>query len=136
MSSYVLDLREIDKTKLYMVGGKGANLGELYSIEGIPVPEGFCVTTEAYKKMTENNDELNSLLDKLTHIKAEDREISVKLPAKFVWQSKERLFLRIYQKKYQIFFSSLEKTMGMQCAPVQLRRICRQPHLQASTTLI
>lgn len=82
MSSYVLDLREIDKTKLYMVGGKGANLGELYSIEGIPVPEGFCVTTEAYKKMTENNDELNSLLDKLTHIKAEDRENISKIAGK------------------------------------------------------
>ena len=29
MSSYILGFQEIDKTKLAMVGGKGANLGEL-----------------------------------------------------------------------------------------------------------
>jgi len=57
-----------------MVGGKGANLGELSKIEGIPVPEGFCVTTEGYKKITGNNEELNSLLDELSHLRVEDRE--------------------------------------------------------------
>ena len=59
MNSNVLGFPEIDKTKLMLVGGKGANLGELSRIEGIQVPEGFCVTTEAYKKITENNQELN-----------------------------------------------------------------------------
>ena len=53
MNSYVLGFQEIDKTKLAMVGGKGANLGELSRIEGIRVPEGFCVTTEAYKEINE-----------------------------------------------------------------------------------
>lgn len=60
--------------KLHMVGGKGANLGELSKVEGIMVPEGFCVTSKAYKKITENNKEFNSLLDKLSHLKVEDRE--------------------------------------------------------------
>jgi pyruvate,water dikinase len=66
-----------------VVGGKGANLGELSRIEGIQVPEGFCVITEAYKKLTENNQELNSLLDELMRLKAEERknigEISAKI---------------------------------------------------------
>ncbi len=65
------------------VGGKGANLGELSRIKGILVPEGFCVTTEAYKKIIENNQELNSLLDELTRRKAEERkkisEVSAKI---------------------------------------------------------
>ncbi|MBE6067202.1 MAG: phosphoenolpyruvate synthase [Clostridium lundense] len=74
MNSYVLSFREIDKTKLSMVGGKGANLGELSRLKGILVPEGFCVTTEAYKKLTENNQELNGLLDELSHLRVEDRE--------------------------------------------------------------
>ncbi|MBV7272780.1 phosphoenolpyruvate synthase [Clostridium sp. PL3] len=74
MNSYVLSFQEIDKTKLSMVGGKGANLGELSKIEKILVPEGFCVTTEAYKKITENNEELNGLLDELSHLRVEDRE--------------------------------------------------------------
>jgi pyruvate,water dikinase len=74
MNSYVLGFQEIDKTKLSMVGGKGANLGELSRIEGIQVPEGFCVTTEAYKEIIRNNEEFNSLLDRLSLLKADNRE--------------------------------------------------------------
>lgn len=73
MNAYVLCHQEIDRTKFMVVGGKGANLGELSRINGIRVPEGFCVTTEAYKKITENNQEFNSLLDELTRLKAEER---------------------------------------------------------------
>ena len=74
MNSYLLGFQEIDKTKLAVVGGKGANLGELSRIEGIQVPEGFCVTTEAYKEIIGNNEELNSLLDQLSLLKADNRE--------------------------------------------------------------
>ncbi|WP_368487506.1 phosphoenolpyruvate synthase [Clostridium sp. BJN0013] len=74
MNSYVLDFQEIDKTKLAIVGGKGANLGELSRIEGIQVPEGFCVTTESYKEIIGNNEEFNSLLDQLSLLKADNRE--------------------------------------------------------------
>ncbi len=74
MKTYTLCFREIDRTKFMLAGGKGTNLGELSRIEGIQVPEGFCVTTEAYKKITENNQELKNLLDKLTRLKAEDRK--------------------------------------------------------------
>jgi phosphoenolpyruvate synthase/pyruvate phosphate dikinase len=51
MSSYVLGFQDIDKTKLMVVGGKGANLGELSKIEGIRVPDGFCISTEAFKRI-------------------------------------------------------------------------------------
>lgn len=72
MPTYVLELPEIDSTKLMLAGGKGANLGELSRIRGIQVPEGFCITTEAYKKI--NSRELDHLLDELTRFKAEDRK--------------------------------------------------------------
>ena len=74
MNAYVLGFQEIDKTKLALVGGKGANLGELSRIEGIRVPEGFCVTTEAYKSIIGQTPELYALLEQLSHLKAEDRE--------------------------------------------------------------
>lgn len=74
MNSYVLSFQEIDKTKSYLAGGKGANLGELSKAYGILVPEGFCVTTEAYKKITGNNIKLDGLLDEISHLGAEDRE--------------------------------------------------------------
>ena len=38
---------EIDKNDVNFVGGKGANLGEMYRL-GIPVPNGFIVTSQSY----------------------------------------------------------------------------------------
>jgi phosphoenolpyruvate synthase/pyruvate phosphate dikinase len=71
---YVLGFASINKLMLASVGGKGANLGELSKIAGIQVPDGFCVTTQAFKKVTGNNPEFNSLLGVLTQCKANDRE--------------------------------------------------------------
>jgi pyruvate,water dikinase len=48
----VKDLREIDGTMPAVVGGKAANLGEL-TRAGLPVPQGFCVTTDAYRAVAE-----------------------------------------------------------------------------------
>jgi pyruvate,water dikinase len=53
MGPYVLDLQEIDQTRIDAVGGKGANLGELSRIEGVDVPPGFCVTTAAFRRALE-----------------------------------------------------------------------------------
>ncbi len=44
---------ELGKEDVPLVGGKGANLGELTNA-GIPVPPGFCVTAEAYKYFVNN----------------------------------------------------------------------------------
>ena len=74
MKPYVLAFREIDKTSQMVVGGKGMNLGECSRIEGILVPEGFCVTTEAYKRVIGKNEELPQLLDQLAVLKADERE--------------------------------------------------------------
>ncbi|QNN41358.1 phosphoenolpyruvate synthase [Pedobacter roseus] len=73
MSEYVIGFHEIDRSGILKVGGKGANLGELSKIDGIAVPDGFCVTTEVFKKITENNQEIKTLLEKLSDLKAEDR---------------------------------------------------------------
>lgn len=74
MKPYVLEFREIDKTKQMVVGGKGMNLGECSRIDGILVPEGFCVTTEAFKRVIGENDELHQLLDQLTVQKVDERK--------------------------------------------------------------
>lgn len=74
----MLGFREIDHTTLMAVGGKGLNLGELSRIKEIRVPDGFCVTTEAYKKIICNNCEMSDFLDKLGQLRADDRgQISV-----------------------------------------------------------
>ncbi|HBP64938.1 MAG TPA: phosphoenolpyruvate synthase, partial [Desulfosporosinus sp.] len=51
---YTLFFEEIDKKDLPLVGGKGANLGELTKA-GFPVPRGFCVTTGAYQAFLTHN---------------------------------------------------------------------------------
>ncbi|WP_242696437.1 phosphoenolpyruvate synthase [Longitalea luteola] len=82
ISSWVFGFQEINQSTLAIAGGKGANLGELSRIQGIQVPEGFCISTQAYKKITDNNKELDSLLDELTSCKAQDRERINKLSAR------------------------------------------------------
>ncbi|MEE4534932.1 phosphoenolpyruvate synthase [Bacillus velezensis] len=83
MSSLVLGIHEIEKTQPLLVGGKGLHLGELSKIQGIQVPEGFCVTTAGYQKAIEQNETLQALLDQLTMLKVENRnqigEVSKKI---------------------------------------------------------
>jgi len=63
----LLDIAELRKEDIALVGGKGANLGEMTE-NGFPVPEGFVVTTEAFTHFLEKNsliERLNCLAGKL-----------------------------------------------------------------------
>ncbi len=71
---YVLGLGEIDATKHAIAGGKGANLGELSRIETIRVPDGFCLTTEAFKKTIGENSAVHQLLDRLSLLGTDDQD--------------------------------------------------------------
>lgn len=73
MNPYIITFNKIHKSDLMMVGGKGVNLGELSRVDGIRVPDGFCVTTEAYRKAIENNADLDVLMGKLSELKSDDR---------------------------------------------------------------
>src|SRR4028118_1969274 len=74
MGCYVLGFQEIDQTQVAVVGGKGAPLGELSRIEGIRVPPGFCVTTDAFKRIMAEAPSIDDRLDRLSHLKPDDRE--------------------------------------------------------------
>ena len=65
MEPLIRTLEQVDARSLALVGGKGANLGELVAA-GVPVPPGFCVTTVAYQRFLT----ANSLLGPLTAILA------------------------------------------------------------------
>jgi len=54
MPALVLPFSKIRKEDIPLVGGKGANLGEMASF-GIPVPNGFVITAQAYQKMIDHN---------------------------------------------------------------------------------
>jgi len=70
----VLDLREVDETRVALVGGKGAHLGALSRIEGVRVPGGFCVTTDAFRGAVAQAPSIDSLLDQLSRLNSDDGE--------------------------------------------------------------
>jgi pyruvate,water dikinase len=69
---YVLDLQELDRTQAGVAGGKGASLGELSRIEGIRVPAGFCVTTDAFRHATASS--IDDRLERLSRLRPDDHE--------------------------------------------------------------
>ncbi|MFE7900993.1 rifamycin-inactivating phosphotransferase [Streptomyces sp. NPDC057424] len=71
---YVLDLHEVGETHVAVVGGKGAHLGALARIEGIRVPGGFCVTTDAFRRAMTQAPSMADLLEQLSRLKPDDQE--------------------------------------------------------------
>ncbi|WP_257138862.1 phosphoenolpyruvate synthase [Streptomyces sp. rh34] len=71
---YVLDLEEVDETRVAAVGGKGAHLGGLSRIEGVRVPDGFCVTTDAFRRAMTEVPSIDDRLDELARLNPDDRE--------------------------------------------------------------
>lgn len=69
---HILWFKEIDKDDVGLVGGKGANLGEMASLD-LPVPPGFVVTAAAYFQFLKENN-----LGKL--IKQEVKKVDLERP--------------------------------------------------------
>src|SRR5450755_4564021 len=74
MGRDVVDLQEIDQTQVALAGGKGASLGELSRVEGIRVPAGFCVTTDAFRGILALAPSIVDRLDRLSRVEPDDRE--------------------------------------------------------------
>src|SRR4051812_42935968 len=68
---FVVRLRDLDAASVPLAGGKAANLGELLRA-GLPVPDGFCVTTQAYDDLAAAAD-IGDVLDRLAATSADDR---------------------------------------------------------------
>ena len=132
VSSFVLGFQDIDKTKLKVVGGKGANLAELTRIKGIHVPDGFCISTEAFKRIIEQSSSINGLLDQLSLLKIEDRDKIGELSGEIRRLIEGLAIPRDIHEEINRHFAGSVKKMLMQCDPAQQRKIYRQPLLQAS----
>lgn len=74
IEQYVWDLHEVDETQVAFVGGKGAHLGGLSRIDGIRVPAGFCVTTDAFRRIMAEAPSMGDRLDQLSRLGPDDRE--------------------------------------------------------------
>lgn len=67
MGDQILYFHQVNRTHLGVVGGKGANLGELVQA-GFDVPEGFCVTTKAYQSFIATSNQMDQLLEQLNSL--------------------------------------------------------------------
>lgn len=67
----VLPFTEIQAEDLPLVGGKGANLGEMTSA-GFPVPGGFCVTTAGFQRFLANCTARDDLYQTLGTVRSDD----------------------------------------------------------------
>lgn len=86
----VIDFKKVDKGDIPLVGGKGANLGEMTKA-GFPVPPGFVVTSASYWKFLKDNhlrtkisDLLNALdvrrSDELARVSRQIKDMITKSP--------------------------------------------------------
>ena len=74
MGCYVLNFAEIDQSKVAVVGGKGGHLAELSRMQDVRVPPGFCVTTDAFRRIMAEAASLDERLDRLSRLTPDDRE--------------------------------------------------------------
>ncbi len=98
----VLPLAQVDRRFLPQVGGKNANLGEIKNRLGLPIPDGFIITNEAYRLVMAENlltdrihtflqtlvpDNIEALAAQSEEIKAAIRraEIPAKLQEEVAW---------------------------------------------------
>ncbi|KAI8579715.1 hypothetical protein K450DRAFT_241128 [Umbelopsis ramanniana AG] len=67
----VIPFNTINKASLPLVGGKGANLGEMLSA-GFPVPNGMCISTVAYETFVANSAFMNDFFRDLQDLQVND----------------------------------------------------------------
>ncbi len=78
MEKYVKKFSHIYKSDIALVGGKGANLGELSRLNDVIVPKGFSLTTEAFKEVVLDNKEISKMISSLNLNINDTKEINIK----------------------------------------------------------
>lgn len=73
----ILWFEEIRSKDIALVGGKGANLGEMYNT-GVPVPNGFCVTSTAYFDFVRRSSLRQKLVSELTNLNLDNSHALLK----------------------------------------------------------
>ncbi len=69
----ILWLRDIKKENIPEVGGKGANLGEMYSLD-LPIPPAFAITTRVYREFLEANNIKEKIYEELNNLDVENNQ--------------------------------------------------------------
>lgn len=70
----VLDVDEIGRSQVALVGGKAANLGELARFREIRVPRAVCVTTLAFDRIVADEPSIAAGIARLSRLNPDDRD--------------------------------------------------------------
>ena len=91
MEKYVYNFQEGNENMKDLLGGKGANLACMKNL-GLPVPDGFTITTEACNEFYNNNGNLPSKIkdEVISHIKALEARV-----AKYFGNAKQPLLVSV-----------------------------------------
>lgn len=73
MATDLIRLEQLGRHDLALAGGKAANLGQLTRIDGVRVPSGFCLTTEAFRRFMATAG-LDELIDRLSPATPADQD--------------------------------------------------------------
>ena len=116
--NYIRWFNEITIEDVPLVGGKNASLGEMYqnlAAEGIPIPNGFAITAEAYCYVLEQNDawgQLHALLDNLNPDNIKELQLAGEKARSIVYDCElpadlEKAILQSYSKLKQEYGDEL-----------------------------
>lgn len=112
-NALILTFNQIDKKDISLVGGKGANLGEMYN-SGFPVPPGFCITSRAYEKFIRETGIKNEIMELLEKLDVDDNKslqsiarqirtvIRTERVPEDVSQEIMNFYERMYKSKYEV----------------------------------
>ena len=131
MGDDLLDLQDIDQTQVAVVGGKGAHLGELARIDGVRVPPGFCVTTDAFRRIVEGAPSIDDRLDQLSRLTPDDRE-TIRTLSAAIRRTLERLTI-----PDELATAITRGSVSEPPTPsgrARRRRTCRRPRSRGSRT--
>ena len=113
-SDFVVWFKDVDKDDIKLVGGKGANLGEM-TRAGFPVPNGFSVTSLAYYNFIKQNDlttKINHLLKTTNYDKQESLNQVSKHIKKFIMDGKmDNTLIHDIYKAYETLSGPLKHAL-------------------------
>lgn len=103
----VVSLTDAAATDRALVGGKGANLAQLLSA-GLPVPDGFCVTTIAYRHLIDES--LRDAIDALATLDSTDTAAIADAGATLRERIESRPFPDAVEEQIEAMLSEVRRT--------------------------
>lgn len=120
MTKNILWFKETHYEDVNIVGGKGANLGEMYNL-GIPVPNGFIVTSEAYYQFVKDNNLKQKLNDILKSSDVDDPDQLLAASRKIKHIIKHSPMSDMLALEIMTNYRKLSGFMGLKSLPVAVR---------------